>query len=115
VAKLDLCYDGSLSRSGWERIRDRQRPREVQAPVTSPVRSALRHLRPLENLNSFRDMVARKARLQPTYVQLLIPREWAGITGAALNARMFARLLQQRPELVRMCFGSARLFSPHEK
>jgi hypothetical protein len=69
---------------------------------TPAQRRAIRQhrLQPPNDLPAFQALMARKARLKPVYVRLQIPREWRGATTESLNARMFARLLQQSPGLI---------------
>ncbi|MCX7886529.1 MAG: radical SAM protein [Verrucomicrobiae bacterium] len=96
----DLCYDGVLSRSACEQIKSWHRP--VLARRRAPPPSKLPSWKlqpPQQELAVFRGLMARKARLKPVYVKLHVPLEWSGATAESLNARMFAHLLQQRPEL----------------
>ncbi len=95
----DICYDGSLPPSVWEQIKTWQQPHIANLKPVRPTKPLPRRLHPPENLAAFRDLMARKARLKPLFVRLRIPPEWSGATAESLNARMFAHLLQQRPEL----------------
>jgi len=95
----DICYDTALSPSAWEQIKTWQQPHVAHLKPIRPTKPAIRRLRPPADLPSFRDLMARKARLKPFFVRLRVPPKWSGATAESLNARMFARLLQQRPEL----------------
>jgi len=95
----DICYDTALPPSAWEQIKTWQQPHVTRLKPLRPSKPVARKLRPPEDLPAFRELMARKARLKPFFVRLRVPPEWSGATTESLNARMFARLLQQRPEL----------------
>jgi hypothetical protein len=95
----DICYDTALPPSAWEQIKTWRQPHVARLKPLRPTKSIPRKLRPPENLPAFRELMARKARLKPFFVRLRVPLEWSGSVPERLNALMFARLLQQSPEL----------------